>query len=181
MLRGVTEKTFQNLQLNEGAFLKSEYNGTSLTADQILSATRGGATLTIAPVYRTRNIDGVPANTKEAKTIDSVNVSASFVALEITPELLKRALGGADLTGNVLKPRHTIATTDFADLYWVGDVSDGRRVQITFKNAFNENGLTLRTQQNNEGELSMNFTGNYSVATLDTPPVEIKFFDAPTA
>lgn len=179
MIRGVNANTFKNLQLGEGAFLKSAYNGTALTNDQILSATRGGATINIAPVYRTRVIDGIPTNTAEARTIDSVNVTASFTALEITPELLERAAGGADYNAatKTLSLRHTLKTADFGDLYWVGDVSDGRRVQITFKNALNTNGIQLRTQQNNEGELSMNFEGNYGVADLDTPPVTIQFFD----
>ena len=179
MIRGVTENTFENLQLGEGAFLKAKYEGT-LSADNIISATRGGATISITPVYRTRTIDGVPVNTMEAKAVDSVGVTASFVALEITPELVKRACGVADLdeTGKVLSLRQNIQTTDFEDLYWLGEVSDGRKVQITFKNAFNENGLSLRTQPNNEGELSLSFSGNYSVADLDTPPVEIEFIDA---
>ena len=179
MIRGVTEKTFENLQLGEGAFLKEKYTGT-LVEGNILSATRGGATINIAPVYRTRTIDGVPANTMEAKTVDSVNVTASFTALEITPELIKRACGVADLdeAGKVLTLRHKIETTDFEPLYWIGEISDGRKVQITFKNAFNENGLSLRTQPNNEGELSLSFTGNYSAKDLDTPPVEIEFIDA---
>lgn len=180
MIRGVSEKTFKNLQLGEGAFLKSAYNGESLTPDQILSATRGGATIAITPVYRTRTIDGVPANTAEAKTIDYVTVTASFTALEITPELLERAGGGAnyDDGSKKLTLSHVLTTTDFGDLYWVGEVSDGRKIQITFKNAINDNGIQLRTQQNNEGELSLSFSGNYSVADLDTPPVEIQFFDA---
>lgn len=179
MIRGVTEKTFENLQLGEGAFLKSKYTGT-LSADNIISATRGGATIAITPVYRTRTIDGVPVNTAEAKAVDSVGVTASFVALEITPELIKRAIGIADLdeANKVLSLRHKIETTDFEPLYWVGEISDGRKVQITFKNAFNENGLSLRTQPNNEGELSLSFSGNYSVTDLDTPPVEIEFIDA---
>lgn len=179
MIRGVTEKTFENLQLGEGAFLKSKYTG-SLNADNIISATRGGATISITPVYRTRTIDGVPTNTMEAKTVDSVGVTASFVALEITPELIKRAIGVADLdeAGKVLSLRHKVETTDFGDLFWIGDVSDGRKVQITFKNAFNDNGLSLKTQPTNEGELSLQFSGNYSVADLDTPPVEIEFIDA---
>ena len=179
MIRGVTQTTFENLQLGEGAFLKQKFAG-SLIEGNILSATRGGGNIAITPVYRTRTIDGVPANTKEAKAVDSVNVTASFIALEITPELIKRACGVADIdeAGKIITLRHEVKTTDFEDLYWIGEVSDGRKVQITFKNAFNENGLSLRTQPNNEGELSLSFSGNYSVADLDTPPVEIEFIDA---
>ena len=179
MITGVTENTFKNLQLGEGAFLKSKFTG-ELVANNILSATRGGGTLNITPVYRTRNIDGVHQNTMEAKVVDYVTATASFVALEITPELIKRALGVADLNeaGKILSLRHTVETTDFGDLYWIGEVSDGRKVQITFKNAINENGLSLKTTQKNEGELSLSFSANYSVKDLDTPPVEIEFIDA---
>lgn len=182
MIRGVSSKTFKNLQLGEGAFLKSKYLGTEPKSElnaKTLSATRGGATISITPVYRTRTIDGVPVNTMEARVIDYVTVSASFTALEVTPELLKMAGGGADYdeTREILKLRHSLTTSDFGDLYWVGDVSDGRRVQITFKNALNTNGIQLKTAQYNEGELSMSFEGNYSVEDLDTPPVEIEFFD----
>lgn len=179
MIRGVTQTTFQNLQLGEGAFLKSAYNGTAIQPTQILSATRGGGTLNITPVFRTRQIDGVPTNTKEARTIDYVTAVATFVAMEITPELLERAGAGADYSdvSNKITLRHTLTTSDFGDLYWVGDISDGRRVQITFKSAINTNGIQLRTQQNNEGELSMQFEANYSVADLDTPPIEVEFFD----
>lgn len=179
MVRGVTQNTFQNLQLNEGAFLTSPYAGT-LTDSQILSATRGGATINITPVYRTRNIDGVPANTKEARTVDSVTVTASFVALEANEDLITKACGVADYdsTTGKITLRHKVKTTDFADLYWIGDISDGRKVQIKFANALNTSGLSLTTAQNDEGGLSMTFEGNYSVADLDTPPVEITFIEA---
>lgn len=184
MLRGVTEKTFNNLQLNEGAFLKSKYMGTESKADlnaKVLSATRGGATLNITPVLRTRTIDGVPANTAEARTIDSYTATASFVALEVTPELLKIAGAGADYTeaAKKLSFRHTLKTEDFGDLYWVGTISDGRSIQISFKSALNTSGISLKTAEKNEGELSMTFEANYSVADLDTPPVEVEFLDAP--
>lgn len=179
MLRGVSETTFKNLQLGEGAFLKEAYNGVSLDKSNILSATRGGSTISIVPVKRTRQIDGIPTNTMEAKAIDSVNVTASFVALEATPELMKYALGSADYDDGSKKItlRHEMKTSDFQTLYWVGDISDGRRVMITFKNTDNEGGLSLRVQPNNEGELSITINGNYSVADLDTPPVEIQYFD----
>lgn len=177
MIRGVTQQTFQKLQLGEGAFLKTKYTGT-LSDDMILSATRGGSTITIAPRYRTRVVDGVPENTKGAKAVDSVAVNASFVALEATPEFIKRALEVADLSDNKITMRHKVEDADYADLYWIGEISDGRKAQITFKNAFNENGLSLRAQQNNEGELSVNFSGNYSLNDLDTPPVEIEFLNA---
>lgn len=182
MIRGVSAKTFQNLQLGEGAFLKSAYDGTTLTASQIISATRGGGVLNITPVFRTRTIDGVPTNTKEARTIDYVTAVATFTALEITPELLKMAGAGADYDdkSDKITLRHELKTTDFGDIYWLGDISDGRRVQIIFKSAINTNGIQLTTQQNNEGGLSMQFEANYSVEDLDTPPIEIQFFDAPT-
>ena len=179
MLRGVNERTFQKLQLGEGAFLNTEYTkGTQLTPDMIISATRGGATISITPVWRTRVIDGIHSNTAEARVVDNVTATASFTALEVTGENFAKAIGCAtyDTETNKVNVSHTVTMDNFEPIYWVGTLSDGvTEVQITFANALNTNGLQLRATEKNEGELALNFEANYSVNSLDTPPVEIEF------
>lgn len=179
MIKGVNKETFKNLVLNEGAFLNSAYNGTNILPNQVIGATRGGGTISIASVMRTRQIDGIPTNTAEARANDSFTASASFTTLEIKPELLRRAGASADYdeTTKKITFRHEIKTSDFGDIYWVGSISDGRLIQIKFSSAINTNGIQLRVQPNNEGELSMVFEANYSVEDLDTPPVEITYLD----
>lgn len=181
MLTAVNQNTFKNLQLNEGVFIKQAYNGTTLSESDIISATRGGGTVNIVPVLRTRQIDGVHENTRGARVIDSYNVTAAFTILEMTKENLVLALLGADYNDTTKKitPRHRIKETDYKNIYWLGELSDGKMVQITFKNAINTNGLNLTVSEKNEGTLALNISANYDVSSLDTPPFEITYFDSP--
>ena len=180
MITGASAKTFNNLQLGEGAFLSTKYVD-SLISENIISATRGGASITITPQYRSRVIDGIHDNTLEAKVIDYVMVKATFIALEITPSLLAKAIGGADYneTTGVITPRHSLSSADFTSVYWIGELSDGKKVQIIFNNVLNTNGMTLKTASKGEGELSLEFTAHYSVESLDTPPVSIEYIEVP--
>ena len=175
MIKGVNESTFQKLQLGEGAFLKNKYNGTFVDED-VISATRGGGSIAITPVWRTRVIDGVHSNTAEARVVDNVTATANFTAVEITGENFVRAIGCADYADNKVTLRHEVKITDFQPIYWVGTLAgENKAVQITFLNAINTSGLSLTVREKNEGEFALTFEANYSVNDLDTPPVEIEF------
>lgn len=176
MITGANTNTPTRYQLNEGMFLKAPFTGVAGTDEpNIVSATLGGATITIVPTIRQRGGDGVPANTKEFMAIDEYVVKASFVIVEITAENTKLAVGAADLTNNVIKPRHSVSSSDFSDLYWVGELIDGKKVQIKFSNAFNTNGFNFKTSPKGEGQYTLDLTAHYSVSSLDTVPVEITF------
>ena len=181
MFRGVNETTFKEMQLNEGVLMKAPYvKEQGFQKENILCATRGGATLNVTPVVRSRAVDGVPANTMEAMTTDYVTATVSFVTINNTLEMYRRALGSADITDGdtKVKLRHGFKTSDFGDLYWLGERADGDIIQLAFKNSINNSGLSLRTTQYGEGELSMTIQANYSIADLDTPPVEIEVIKA---
>ena len=58
MLTGLNAKTAENIQLGAGVILKTKYvKGTTLSAENILSATNGGMTLAIVPEYFTPTIE----------------------------------------------------------------------------------------------------------------------------
>jgi len=175
MITGVNANTFQKLQLNEGVFLKAPYEGT-LNAEDIVSATRGGATIAIVPTQREIAIDGLRTHTKEALILDDFSVTASFVAVEYSKEVVKMALGSADEVDNTITPRHKILTaSDFVDLYWLGELSDGRKVQIKFSNTYSTNGLNFKSTEKSTGEITLNFTAFYSIDDQETPPVSIEY------
>lgn len=175
ILTGLSSKTPNNLQLGEGVFIKNGYSGT-LVEEDIISATRGGATIAITPIWRNRDIDGSFENVKELKVLEYWTVQATFVAMEVSVDTFLTALGCSDNTAGVISLRHIVKTTDFKDIYWIGTLSDtGKKIQITFKNALGTGGLQLKTASRNEGELSVTLDGHYSIADLDTPPVEIQF------
>ena len=176
MLTGLNSGTAQNIQLGAGAILKQKYvAGTKLTADNVLSATNGGMTIAIVPEYFTPTIDGNFDNVKgTGKTITRWTVSLTFTAVEADAEVLAKALGCADINGNVITGRHTIKDTDYSDIYAIGEKGDGSIIQATIKNAMNTSGLSLATANNGNGGISFTITGHYDVNDLDTPPFEIE-------
>lgn len=178
MITGLNSGTATNLQLGAGAILKSAYSSsTSLSASNILSATNGGMTFSAVPEYFTPSVDGMFDNVKGGgRRIVRYVVTLSFTAVEADAEVLLKALGCADQDGTtgVITGRHTISSSDYADLYAIGEKGDGSIIQITIKNAMNTNGLVLTTTNNGNGGIAFVIQGNYDIGSLDTPPFEIK-------
>jgi hypothetical protein len=109
---------------------------------------------------------------KELKELVSWACTLGFTALGVTPETLRLSLGAADATGNKIAPRHELKDTDFADIWWVGDRSDGGMVAVCLKNALSTAGLSLTTAKNSKGQLAVTMTGHYSIDAADTVPME---------
>lgn len=177
MITGATSGTFQNLQLGVGAFISEAYTGT-FDKSKVIGATRGGASISIVPVMRSIAVDGIPDNTKEARVIDNFTATATFTAIEVgNKDILVRALAGADYSASTKKItlRHKLADGDFKDIYWLGETSKGDMIQITFKNSLSTGGMSLQANDKGEGEVAITIEANYSVADLDTPPVEIQY------
>ena len=176
MLTGLNSQTAQNIQLGAGAILKEKYvANTKLTAENILSATNGGMTVAIIPEFFTPSIDGNFDNVKgTGKTITRYTVNLSFTAVEADAEVLAKALGCVDITGNIIRGRHRIKDTDYADIYAIGEKGDGSIIQVTLKNAMNTSGLSLVTSNNGNGGISFTISANYDVNDLNTPPFEIE-------
>jgi len=176
MITGLNANTPVRMQLNEGMFLKSAYTGVKETdVANIVSATRGGATISIVPTIRQLKVDGARANTLELTRIDEYVVTASMTIVELTTTTTKMAMGSADISSNTVTPRHIVKASDFTTLYWVGELADGKKVQIKFNNAYNTNGLNFTTTEKGEGAYALNLVAHYSVDDLDTVPVEVKF------
>lgn len=176
MLTGLNAGTAQNIQLGAGAILKTKYTkGTTLSADNILSATNGGITVNIVPEYFTPAIDGNYDNIKgTGKTVARYTVTLAFTAVEADASVILKALGCADEASGVITGRHNIKASDYTDIYAIGEKGDGSIVQVTLKNAMNTNGFNLVTANNGNGGIAFNISANYDVNSLNTPPFEIE-------
>lgn len=177
---GLTSTTPQNLQLNAGVFLKSYTKGTSISASDIIGATRGGGSFSAVPTIHQVAVDGAPTYVKGLERIDEWVVQFSVNAfLEFTADLLARALGVAvtDTTVNdvdhKLTVSHSIASGDYKTIYWVGDLSNGQNVVIKLNNALNLAGLTITANDKGEGTYPLTLTAHYDISDLDTAPFEI--------
>ena len=184
MLTGLNSSTATHLQLGAGVILKTAYtNASSITASNILTATNGGITFSATPTFFVPSVDGMFENIKGAgKAITNWDVTLSFTAVEASAGVLLKALGCADQDGTTgaITARHTISSTDYADLYVVAEKGDGSVIQITIKNALSTGGLSLQTANNGNGGISFTIKGHYDISALDTPPFEIKNIVAST-
>lgn len=186
----VSSDVFDNLQLEAGVLLNS-FNPDSPAAptdSTIICATTGGVNPTCVPTYTDygEDIDNVPNNTKELARIDGWECKLSFTALDVTEDTIKMALGAADSTAATsskaasIIPRSELDDSDFQNVWWVGDIADGRMVAIKLVNAISTGGFNLQTTKAGKGQLSVELTGYVSIEDTSEIPMEFYIGEAPT-
>ena len=170
--------TFKELQTDAGVLLRSfDPSNPALVNDTIICATTGGINPTCKPSYSDmgEDVDHCPAGMMELKHLDSWDCGLSFTALGITPEVIRMALGVADVDeqnkGKIV-PRMKLKDTDFSDIWWVGDRSDGGFVAVCLKNALSTDGFSLQTTKNGKGQISVNLAGHVSINNPKEVPME---------
>lgn len=99
----IPQNTFSALQLDAGVLLK---NFDPVTAaepadEDIITATTGGINATCVPTYSDlgEDVDNVPINMKELKHLDSWECKLTTTGIGTSPELIRYALGAADISG----------------------------------------------------------------------------------
>lgn len=197
MITPCRTETFQNLQLNAGAFLigfdYSEYTdatamrtalATALQdSSKLLGATRGGGTFVVTSEIREPDVDGKRYRFKGGAFVDSVDAQLSGTLVEIRPEVFAKVLATGESTTSgqktTVKMHTAIQNTDYIDsLVWVGDMSDGGLVLIALKNALNNNGMTLTFSDKGEGTIPFEFHAyQNTVEDYDYAPFEVIFLD----
>lgn len=197
MITPCRTETFQNLQLNAGAFLigfdYSEYaDATAMRtalatalqdSSKLLGATRGGGTFVVTSEIREPDVDGKRYRFKGGAFVDSVDAQLSGTLVEIRPEVFARVLATGESTTSgqktTVKMHTAIQNTDYINsLVWVGDMSDGGLVLIALKNALNNNGMTLTFSDKGEGTIPFEFHAyQNTVEDYDYAPFEVIFLD----
>lgn len=182
----IPQSTFDDLQTDAGVLLSTfDPTNPAEPADaDIITATTGGLNVSCVPTYSDygEDVDNVPNNMKELKHLDGWECKISTTALGTSPELIKLALGAADIPGtntSKIVPRRDLAQTDFADLWWVGDKADGGLVAVKLINALSTGGFTLQTTKNGKGQITLELTGHVSINNQDVVPMEFYSIDGP--
>ena len=107
-------------------------------------------------------------------------MSGTFITVDTASA--KTLIGAADIgTTDTTKivPRNDILTTDFKDIWWVGDYSDkngdtnGGFVAIHMLNGLSTGGFQLQSGNREKGQFAFEFTGHYSMEAQDTVPFEV--------
>lgn len=179
----IPNTAFQNIQLNAGILVDSFVPSTG-TIGKLLGATTGGVNFTDSVEYTDfgEDIDNCPKNMLELKKLDShdVKMSGTFVTLSAATAKMLVAVGDVDPDDSThIIPRNDLLTTDFVDLWWIGDYSDQNTgdnagfVAIHMMNALNTGGFQIQSTDKGKGQFAFEFTGHYSMDAQDTVPYEV--------
>lgn len=179
----VPSDTFEKLQLNAG-ILVDAFTPATGEIGNILGATTGGINFSTNPSFTDfgEDIDNVPNNMMELKHLEQYDPQMSGTFLTCTPAVAKSLVGAADIDGSDstrVIPRAELLSTDFDEVWWVGDYSDVNTganagfIAIRLMNALNTAGFQIQSTKNQKGQLAFEFHGHYSIEAQDTVPFEI--------
>lgn len=178
----VPADTFEKLQLNAGILVDDFAPATGVIGN-ILGATSGGISFASNPTYTDfgEDIDNVPNNMMELKHLSAFDPTMSGTFLTVTAAVAKMLVGAADIGTDTTKvvPRQQLLSTDFDDVWWIGDYSDKNTgstagfIAIHLINALNTSGFQIQSGKDAKGTMSFEFHGHYSIESQDTVPFEI--------
>ena len=175
----ISAKAFESMQINAGIVLNTfdPTGATEIKDADIICATSGGVTAECKPNITDLgdDVDNCQKNTAELMQIEDYDCTLAFTALNVTTDVIKLALGAADVSDKKVTPRMTLnptaSTGDFKDIWWVGDTIDGGFVAVKLMNALSTGGLSLKTTDKGKGNLSVTLTGCPRLGS-DTVPME---------
>ena len=182
----ISAKAFESMQINAGVVLnKFDPSGTTEIQDaDIICATSGGVTAECKPNITDLgdDVDNCQKNTAELMQIEDYDCTLAFTALNVTTDVIKLALGAADVSDKKVTPRMTLnptaSTGDFKDIWWVGDTIDGGFVAVRLMNALSTGGLTLKTTDKGRGNIAVTLTG---CPRLGSDVVPMEWYYSPKA
>lgn len=169
--------TLKQLQLNAG-ILCSSFAPSTGEVTGLIGATTGGLQFSDTPNYEDwgEDIDNCPANTKQFVHVGDRTVALSGTLLTVTGSIAKDLVGAGDLADGVITPRDYVLSSDFKDLWWVGDYSDINTgstagfIAIKLSNVLNTGGFQMQTEKKGKGKFAFAFTAHYDATSPDTVP-----------
>lgn len=185
----IPSDTFQKLVLNAG-ILVDDFTPSTGTIGNLMGATKGGISFNSNPSFIDfgEDVDNCPNNMKELKRIDQYDPAMSGNFLTCTASVIKSLVGAADLAvgdNTHVIPRQELLTTDFDDVWWIGDYSDVNTdgtgnstrkagfLAIHLMNALNTGGFQITSAKKEKGQMAFDFHGHYSIDAQDTVPFEV--------
>lgn len=179
----IPEDAFEKLQMNAGILVDTFTPSTGVIGN-LLGATTGGISFASNPTYTDfgGDMDNCPNNMMELKKLEGFDPTMTGTFLTCTPAVIKGLVGAASVdvtdTSKVV-PRHELLTTDFDDVWWIGDYSDVNTgdsagfLAIHLINALNTSGFNIQSTKNGKGQMSFEYHGHYSMASQEVAPFEI--------
>lgn len=175
--------TFKEIQSNAGIIVDSFIPATG-TVGNILCATTGGFTFNDSPTFEDygADIDNCDKDTKELKKLTGRTVTLGGTGLTVSAGFVKMLMGAADIdtlnTSHVI-PRSELESSDFHDLWWIGDYSDkngntnGGFLAVHLKDALSTGGFQIRSTDKGKGQFAFTFTAHTSILSQGVVPYDV--------
>lgn len=174
---------FEKLQINAGVLCKTFTPSTGVIGD-ILGATTGGISFATNPTFVDfgEDVDNCPSNTKQLKRITQYDPTCSGTFLSVDAAGIARLIGAADVDGadtTKIVVRDQLQSSDFTELWWVGDYSDVNTganagyLAVHLKNALNTTGFQIQSTKDGKGTMSFEYHAHYDMENQDDVPFEI--------
>ena len=180
----IANDTFSKLQLGAGVLLKTFTPSTGEFEDtNIFGATDGGVSFSATPTYKdlAEGIDNASLNLKEFKRIDSWDVKMSGTLKTLDTDIAKSLLGAGTIATNKVTANAELASSDFVDLWWVGDYGEsGGYIAIHLINALSTGGFKIQSTNKDKGSFAFEYTAHSSVANADVVPFELYISESGT-
>ena len=173
----ISQDAFNEFQVDAGVLLKTfDVDSPELVDENIICATTGGINPVCTASYSDwgEDVDNCPNGMMELMDLEGWECTLGFTALNTTTEVIRMALGAADIgaENGAIIPRRDLKDTDFADVWWVGDRSDGGLVAIRLINALSSSGFSLQTTKNGKGQIAVTLNGHPSINEQSKVPME---------
>lgn len=169
--------TFSNLAKGAGMLTKTFTPSApaTLDAEDVLCATNGGVHVTCVPtiVDHADGIDNAKTGLLEMQEVTMYEATMEFTAVSINADMLKMAMGKAEISGEKVLPKHgTLTAEDVTDLWLVVPQTDKKVFAACLKNAFSTGGIDFQTENEGNGALSISLKGMYKSDAQDVVPLE---------
>ena len=182
---GVSSTTAQNIVFGAGTIHKGlKFEGSSWNFDtSCVGATKGGSTLTITPEFYSVEPDGSTVAIKDFKRKVGETATLEVNFLELTKDLIKSAVVGAEGTSDdstnydLIESKADIVEGDYwENIAFVGETLDGKNIIVILDNALCTSGLSLEGKNKEEGVGKYTFECHADAETsLTTLPYHIYY------
>lgn len=181
---GVNTNTPNNIVFGAGTIHKNlKYTTDTWNLEEsIIGATKEGSTLSIVPEFYEVEPDGAMVSVKEltVKTGETATLTVNF--LELTKDLIKAAVIGADGTSedtnyDLIESKADITEGDYFDnIAFVGKTLGGKNIIVILENAICTSGLELEGANKEAGTVEYEFKCHAELdGDLDTLPYKIYY------
>lgn len=170
---GANKNTVDHLLLDAGVFFKNfnvatDTYASAKKAGKCIGATNGGGEFSAVNTYRNGEFDGVRSRMKGNLFIDTCDAYIKATVAEITEDVLKMALGAAEIAASTeneaydeITGRSYVLDEDFIEnITWIGTLlGEDKPVIIQIYNAYSENGLTMTVADKGQASVELQFYG----------------------